>query len=180
MDKLQEVLTKMKKLKWWHYVIIIFAFLMIIGMVNSDVDTSDETVSSAISSSVASIAATATPIPTVTAVPTVKITIDAVAFDKMVKEKIEAINKDNVIDRVETRVPANSSYGVVELYITSTPAWVSISEIEQKEFIKSMGELTDAIAKSFSPDANTETEIYTSSGILLGKRTMFGNIKLED
>ena len=97
----------------------------------------------------------------------------------MVKEKINEIDKDNVINKIATRVPVNSSYAVVELHLTSTAAWASISEIERKEFITSMGELTDAIAKSFSPDAYTTTEVYSTSGMLLGKRGMFGKVTLE-
>lgn len=107
--------------------------------------------------------------------------IDAVAFDKMVREKLNEINNDGLVSRVETTVYGET--GTVKMHLADLVSWSVSPDVEKKEFVNTMGKLMDAIASITAlPGTETiavSTRIYSPSGLELAERTIWGDVKLK-
>ena len=106
--------------------------------------------------------------------------IDAAKFEHFVQASIDGINEDGVIGKIEvTDVLSNTAF--VKLYLSDVSYWSQANETEQKEFVNSMGILMDNCAVSAAIGDITvgaETTICSPSGLELGQRTIFGNVKI--
>lgn len=114
-------------------------------------------------------------------VQTQKTGIDAAKFDKEVQSKIAEIDTDRLIGKIETDV--YGSVGHVKLYFTSISSWENTTDTGKKEFLNTFGEMMDTIASN-AVYPNTEsigisTQVFSPSGLELGERTVFGNVKLK-
>lgn len=108
--------------------------------------------------------------------------IDPAAFDKMVKEKVDLIDEHGLIGEVETNISFDN-IGTVKLYLSDLSEWSYMADVKKKEFINVVGDVMEKIA-GVNTLPGTEsiavsTEIYSPSGLLLGERTVWGNVKLK-
>jgi predicted nucleic acid-binding Zn ribbon protein len=102
-------------------------------------------------------------------------------FQNTVVEKLKEIDKDNLISKVESTVYGSTA--IVKLYLNDLTTWSYTSDVEKKEFMNTMGKLTDSIA-SISAYPGTDTVgtgviLYSPGGMELAERTAFGNVKLK-
>jgi len=107
--------------------------------------------------------------------------IDPDKFDVMAKEKLDEINKDNVISKYNTTVYGTTAS--VKLYLSDLSFWDAVSDTQKKEFMNNMGNLMDGIASVTAypgtKTISTSTTLYSPGGMELAERTVFGNIKLK-
>jgi len=110
--------------------------------------------------------------------------IDASAFDKAVKDKIAKIDETKIIGKVETRLStAGNDKAYVNLYLSNNDSWSDSSSADQKDFIKTMGDLVRAIADLNKYDNSqtiyTNTTILSSAGNELAVDDFLGNITIK-